>query len=81
MARFKLTQAFHFSQYRVRAGGTIADSPANAQAGDAVYTGLTSATLPSGCVPLDASATTMFNASRWAGTLPGNPTGRDSIDA
>jgi hypothetical protein len=81
MARFKLTQAFHFQQYRVKAGGTIADSAANSVAGDAVWTGLNSNTLPPGAVPLDGSATTMKNASRFASEIPGAPSGRDSIDA
>ena len=30
MARFKMQQAFHFSDKRVKAGGTLADSLANA---------------------------------------------------
>jgi hypothetical protein len=81
MARFRMTQAFHFGSVRVKAGGTLADSQANAVAGDAVYTGLNANSVPYGAVPLDGSATTMFNASRWAGTSPGQPTGVSSIDA
>jgi hypothetical protein len=82
MARFKLSQAFHFQSTRVKAGGTLADSIANSQPGDAVWTGLTSATVPAGAVALDASATTMYNASRWASVSAwGVPSGRDSIDA
>ena len=81
MARFKLQQAFHFGSVRVKAGGTLADSQANAQTGDAVYTGLTAETLPPGCIALDASATSMLAASKWAGITPGAPSGRDSIDA
>jgi hypothetical protein len=81
MARFKMQAAFHFQDKRVKAGGTLADSLANAQAGDVVWTGLTAATVPAGAVPLDGAATTMFNASRWAGTTWGAPSGRDSIDA
>ena len=79
--RFKLSQAFHFQDKRVKAGGVICDSLANAHAGDAVWTGLNSNTIPAGATPLDASATTAFNASRWAGTTWGWPSGRDSIDA
>ena len=81
MGRFKMQQAFHFSDKRVKAGGTLADSLANSQAGDVVWTGLNSNTVPAGAVPIDASATTMFNASRWAGTTWGWASGRDSIDA
>ena len=81
MARFRMQQAFHFSDKRVKAGGTLADSLANAQSGDVVWTGLNSNTVPAGAVPIDASATTMFNASRWAGTTWGWASGRDSIDA
>jgi hypothetical protein len=82
MARFKLTQAYHFGQYRVKAGGTVADTVANSQPGDMVPTpALTSSNLPAGLIALDGSATTMLNASRWAGIAPGNLTGRDSIDA
>jgi len=81
MARFKMQQAFHFQDKRVKAGGTLADSLANAQSSDVVWTGLNSSTVPAGAVPIDASATTMFNASRWAGTTWGWASGRDSIDA
>ena len=82
MARFQTTRAFHFGSLRVRAGKTIADSQANAQAGDAVWTGLTAATLPQGFNPLDASASTMKGQSKWAG-VPADVTitGTDSIDA
>jgi hypothetical protein len=81
MARFRLQQAFHFGSVRVRAGGTLADSQANAVGNDAVYTGLNANSVPYGAVPLDGSATTMFNASRWAGTSPPQPSGVQSIDA
>lgn len=81
MARFKLQQAFHFADKRVKAGGVIVDTLANAQAGDVVYSAMSAATLPAGVVALDASATTMLNASRWAGVSFGAPSGRDSIDA
>ena len=82
MARFMTTRAFHFGSTRVRAGKTIADSQANAQSGDYVWTGMSSATLPQGFTPLDASATTMKNASKWAGVAAElTITGADSIDA
>jgi len=79
--RFKLQQAFHFGSVRVPAGGTIADSQANAVGKDHVFTGLNANTIPYGAVPLDGSATTAFNASRWAGTSPPQPSGVQSIDA
>jgi len=81
MARFKMPQAFHFADKRVKAGQVIVDTLANAQAGDVLYSAMSAATLPAGAVPLDAPATTMFNASRWAGTTWGWASGRDSIDA
>jgi hypothetical protein len=82
MARFRMTQAFHFGSVRVKAGGTIADSAANSQSGDAVWTGLVAATVPKGAVALDASATTMYGSSPWASVAAwGAPSGRDSIDA
>ena len=81
MARFKMQAAFHFGSMRVRAGQVLTDSSANAQSGDVVWTGLTSATVPVGATPIDGSATTMFNASKYAGTTWGWASGRDSIDA
>jgi hypothetical protein len=80
MARFRMQAAFHFGSVRVKAGGTIADSLANSLPGDAVYTGLTAATVPYGAVALDGGASTMLAASRWAGVGFGQPTGRDSVD-
>jgi hypothetical protein len=79
MARFMTTRAVHFGSTRVRAGKTIADSQ---QPGDVVWTGLTSATLPQGFNPLDASATTMKSQSKWGTALADTTiTGADSIDA
>lgn len=82
MARFRLVRAFHFGAVRLAGGRTIADSQANALPGDTVWTGLTSATVGAGFVPLDASATTMKNASSFA-SVPVSATisGVDSIDA
>ena len=81
MARFMLKQAFHFDSKRVKAGGVIVDSQANAVAGDVVFSEMSAATLPPGCVALDGSATTMLAASRWAGVGFGTPSGVDSIDS
>jgi hypothetical protein len=83
MARFRLTKAFQAGQYHLHAGQTLADSAANAQPGDAVWTGLNSSTMGSGFTPLDASANTMkAGSSKFASesTLV-SITGRDSIDA
>ena len=66
MARFRLTQALIVGQFRWSAGNTVADSQANAQAGDIVWTGLNSATMVEGMTPLDGLATSMRAASQWA---------------
>jgi hypothetical protein len=63
MARFRCNQAVHFGSTRIQAGKTIADTQANAQVGDVVFPGLSSQSLPPGCVPLDGGGTTMKNAS------------------
>jgi hypothetical protein len=66
MARFRLTQALIVGQFRWSAGNTVADSQANAQPGDIVWTGLSSTTMIEGMTPLDSSATSMRAASQWA---------------
>jgi hypothetical protein len=82
MARFRMTYAFHYGSVKVAAGKTLADSVANSQPGDAVWTGLMSATVPRGAVALDASATTMLSSSPWSGVAAwGAPTGVDSVGA
>jgi len=48
MARYVLTKAFWSGQQKVRAGRTIAQTQAEAQPGDVVWTG----TLPTGAVPV-----------------------------
>jgi hypothetical protein len=81
MARFQLTSAIVVGAVRIRAGKTIADSQANAQPGDAVWTGLNAGTMIAGMVPLDASATTMKNASPYASLAAATAiSGVDSID-
>ena len=84
MARFRTMSAFSADAVgvgRVRAGRTVADSVANAQAGDVIWSGLNSVSLPAGFAPLDASAQGMRNSSRWAGTpLPATILGADSVD-
>jgi len=82
MARFQLTQAVLVGQVRWTAGDTVADSQAAAQAGDHVWIGLNSATMVEGMTPLDASATSMRAASRWAGVPLRNViSGVDSVSA
>jgi hypothetical protein len=82
MARFRLTQAAIVGQFRWPAGDTVADSQANAQAGDNVWVGLNSATMCEGVTPLDAAATSMRAASQWANVPLRNVIfGVDSISA
>lgn len=84
MARFKTTSAFYADAVgvgKVRAGRTVADSVANAQPGDVIWTGLNAQSLPAGFTPLDGAADTMKAASRWAGTPVANVClGVDSVD-
>jgi hypothetical protein len=82
MARFRLTAAFHHNSVRHRAGSTIADSAANALAGDVVWTGMNSGSITADFVALDAAAVTMKNASPYASTPAATTiTGVSSIDA
>jgi hypothetical protein len=82
MARFQLTAALHTAQARYRAGTILADSQANALPGDKVWTGMNAASLIADMVALDGAATTMRNASKYAGVTPrGWITGAESIDA
>jgi hypothetical protein len=84
VARFMTTSAFYADAVgvgRVRAGRCVADSVANALPGDIVWNGLNSQSLPAGFTPLDASASSMRNASQWAGTPIANVClGSDSVD-
>jgi hypothetical protein len=76
MARFKLTQAVALPRNRYFAGQIVA------QPGDQIWVGLTSQTMVGGMQPLDASATTMKNASIYAGEpTVTSITGVDSINA
>jgi hypothetical protein len=80
MARFRLTQAVVLpSQLRFHAGQIVTDQPP--PAGDLYWAGLTSATMAPGMMPLDGSATTMKNASRYANEPAATAIyGVDSID-
>jgi hypothetical protein len=83
LARFRSLSAVYVDATavgRIPAGRTIADSQANAVAGDVIWNGLVAANLPAGFVPLDAGGTTMRSASPWATTpFPATITGTDSI--
>src|SRR5215471_3890002 len=82
MARFQLTQALVVGQVRLKAGRTIADSAGAAQPGDFIWTGLNSNTVHGGMTPLDASASTMKAASKYASEPPASSiSGAASIDA
>jgi hypothetical protein len=84
VARFMTTAAFYADAVgvgRVRAGKTVADSANATLPGDIVWTGLNSNSLPAGFTPLDAAATSMRAASRWANTPVANVClGADSVD-
>jgi hypothetical protein len=81
MARFTLTGCHVFpGNVTIKAGKTIADSVANAQAGDYVVPTLSSSTLTADMWPLDASATTMRNGSPFVSSPQRAITGRGSID-
>jgi hypothetical protein len=88
MARFQTTAAMYITttggvSMRVKAGSYVVDSVGNkVAASDVVWASLSSSTVQPHMVPIDGAATTMKNASPYAGVLP--PcciTGRDSIDA
>jgi hypothetical protein len=82
MARFRLSMAFNFGSVRLKAGKTICDSQGAAQPGDTVWTGLNAQTIGDGFEPLDGSATTLKNSSRFAGQPARNSIdGVHSIDA
>ncbi len=81
MARVMLNMAMHIGTRKLKGGSTIADSAGVALPGDFVWTGLTAQTYQRDMVALDASATTMKNASPFASVSP-RPwiTGVESID-
>ena len=82
MARFQLLEAHVFGSVRLKAGTTIADTAANALAGNKVVTTLSSATVGPTFKPLDATATTMKNNSIYASAnIPATIPGNASIDA
>ena len=69
MSRFRTTQSFYVDTAgvgKVRAGSTVADSQSVAVAGDVVWPGLNSQSLPPGFIPLDSGATAIKAASPFA---------------
>jgi hypothetical protein len=83
MARWQGTAAFHIGNKSYKAGQKYADTVGNAQAGDVVYAPFgTAAGISPMLTPLDGAATTLKNASRFAGSpIPCTISGVNSIDA
>jgi hypothetical protein len=80
MARFRLMKAIATGALRFHAGEVVTDTIPSAVPTDRHWPTLTAATMASGMVPLDASATTMKAASAWANeVLPATVLGVDSI--
>ena len=71
--------AFVVGHVRYKAGTMFADSAANAVAGDVIWTGMSSTTMSPGLIPIDGAATTMKNASPFAGNNFARPDGVNSI--
>jgi hypothetical protein len=80
MARFGSTVAFFIGHRKYRAGQTYADTKANAQVGDVVWTGLDSTKMSPGLIPLDAGATAMMAGSRFANVQTPRIDGANSIE-
>jgi hypothetical protein len=85
MARFRLAAAHelnvtNFGRRRLRAGTIICDGT-SCNTGDVIVSGLNSATVSPDMDALDAGATTIKNASKYASTpVRANSSGVDSID-
>ena len=80
MARFGSTVAFVIGHTKYRAGTTYADTSVNALPGDVVWVGLSSSKMSPGLIPLDGSATSMKNASVYAGSRVPLIDGANSIE-
>ena len=79
MARFRLMKAIATGALRFHAGEVVTDTIPLTVAGDRHWPTLTAATMASGMVPLDASASSMKAASQWANeVLPATVLGVDS---
>ena len=80
MARFRLMKAIATGALRFHAGEVVTDTIPLTVPTDRHWPTLTAATMASGMVPLDASATTMKSQSAWANeVLPATVLGVDSI--
>jgi len=81
MARMRLQQGAVINHKKWPPGTTFADSGGAALAGDQVWTGLNSTSWAPYMIDLDAGATTIKNASRFANVAPPRPDGVTSIEA
>jgi hypothetical protein len=81
MARFGSTVAIVVDgHHSYKAGTTFADTKPNAIGNDVVWPQCgTSAGMSPGLIPLDGAATTIMNASRFAGISIPRPDGANSI--
>jgi len=80
MARFRLMKAIATGALRFHAGEIVTDTIPLTVPTDRHWPTLTAATMASGMVPLDASATTMKSQSAWVNeVLPATILGVDSI--
>jgi len=80
MARFRLMKAIAAGALKFHAGDVVTDTIPLTVPTDRHWPTLTAATMASGMVPLDASASSMKAASVWANeVLPATILGVDSI--
>ena len=66
MARFQLLAAHFIADKRYKAGTVLCDGT-SCQATDRIWSGLNSGTITNDMLALDAGATTIRNASKYAG--------------
>jgi len=80
VARFRLQSSMVIGAVKLKPGTVIVESAAAGQAGDYVWAALSSTTVGPHMVPLDGAATTMKNASPFAGAvLPCSIDGANSV--
>jgi len=80
VARFQLRAAHYKGSVRLKAGTVITDG-VGGQAGDYLWSGLSSANITPDMAPLDAGANTMKSGSVYANVgVPATCTGVGSID-
>jgi hypothetical protein len=82
MARFRSQAAFVIAHARYKAGTIFADTVGNALPGDVVWAGCgLSGSMSPMLIPLDGAATTIKNASVFAGyVVPCTISGVNSVD-